>query len=104
MDPLEELQKVVVQGFASLNAKIDSTVAAGEVRLGERIDAVERKLSDKIDGTDAKMDAGFARVDRDFEFVKRAIVDHTQELKEIRATLDKKVDRDHGASPPDCAR
>jgi len=101
VDPLEELHKVVVQGFASLNDKIDSVEArlggridSVEAKLGGRIDSVEAKLGDRIDSLSAKMDAGFARVDREFELVKRGLLDHMEQFKEIRVTLDKKVDRD----------
>lgn len=97
MISLEQLHQVVVQGFASINSKLDAKVDALETKIGAldaKIDGVDAKLDAKVDALEAKMDAGFARIDQDFAFVKRAITDHTQELKEIRATLDKKVDRD----------
>lgn len=80
MVSLEDLHKEMVQGFASVNARIDSTVGAAEARLIARFDA--------------RIDALEAKVDEEFAFVKRAIPDHTQELKELRTALGKKTDRD----------
>jgi hypothetical protein len=50
MDPIEELRRVVVQGFASVN---------------ERFDGLDAKLSGRIDGLEATMEGRFARVDED---------------------------------------
>lgn len=88
---VDELRQTVLQGFASVNARIDSTVGAAEARLTARFDAKIDALEARLE---AKMDAGFARVDEEFAFVKRAVTDHTQELKELRTALEKKADRD----------
>ena len=65
---IEDLHRVVVQGFASLNDKIDSGLAS---------------VNDRFD----KVDAEFGRV-------KDALMEHGRQLKDIRAALDRKVDRD----------
>ncbi len=76
---LEDLHRVVVQGFASLNDKIDSV----ETRLSGRIDSLQDEMNDR-----------FGRVDQDLALVKEAVMEHGRQLKDVRATLDKKVDRD----------
>ncbi len=111
MDPIAELRGIVQQGFDSLHDKIDSSIAAVEVRLGQKIDGVEARLGQRIDGVEGRL-AGvegrldgvesrldgvedrLGRIEQDLGFVKRAVLDHTQELKEIRVALDRKVDRD----------
>ena len=69
---IEELHSVVVQGFASVTDRLDSADA--------RLNAVEARLTEK-------MDAEFGRV-------KDALMEHGRQLKDIRAALDRKVDRD----------
>jgi len=69
---IEELHRVVVQGFASVTDRLDSADA--------RLNAVEARLTEK-------MDAEFGRV-------KDALMEHGRQLKDIRAALDRKVDRD----------
>jgi hypothetical protein len=70
---IEELHRVVVQGFASLNDKIDS---------------VDSGLADLR----GHMDTEFGRV-------KDALIEHGRQLKDIRAALDCKVDRDELEAP-----
>ena len=69
---IEDLHRVVVQGFASVTDRLDSADA--------RLNAVEARLTEK-------MDAEFGRV-------KDALMEHGRQLKDIRAALDRKVDRD----------
>ena len=91
---IEELHKVVVQGFASVNDRIDSVetrltsrVDTVEARLTSRIDTVEARLTSRIDSVEGKMDTEFGRV-------KDALLEHGRQLKDIRSALDRKVDRD----------
>jgi flagellar capping protein FliD len=83
---IEELHKVVVQGFASVNDRIDSV----SDRLGARIDSLDAR----IDSLDAKVDAGFATMDAEFGRVKDALLEHGRQLTSIHAALARKVDRD----------
>lgn len=92
---IEELHKVVVQGFASLNDKIDSRFAAVDARF-ETIDA----RFATIDAQFATIDARFDRVDQELGRVKDALMEHGRQLKDIRAALDRKVDRDELEAPP----
>ena len=105
---IEDLHKVVVQGFASVSDRIDSGLAA----VNARIDSVEAKLGARIDSVEAKLGTGFAAVrtgfaavndrfdalethmDGEFGRVKDALQEHGRQLKDIRAGLDRKVDRD----------
>jgi Skp family chaperone for outer membrane proteins len=72
---IEELHRVVVQGFASVTDRFDSVDA--------RLTAVEAK----VDAVQDQMNAEFGRV-------KDALMEHGRQLKDIRAALDRKVDRD----------
>ena len=76
---MEDLHRVVVQGFASLNDKIDSGLAS---------------VNDKIDSGLASVNDRFDKVDAEFGRVKDALMEHGRQLKDIRAALDRKVDRD----------
>lgn len=67
---IAELHEAMVQGFASLNDKIDSGLAA----LGTQMDA-------------------------DFGRVQNALMEQGRQLKEIRTALDRKVDRDELDAP-----
>jgi predicted nuclease with TOPRIM domain len=114
MDAIEELRRIVVQGFASVNDRFDALDAklSGRIdgleggmgrleggmgrlegrmgRLEGRMDGLEGRmdgLEAKMDGLEAKMETGFARVDEAFAYVRRALLDHNEELR-------KKVDRD----------
>jgi hypothetical protein len=69
---IEELHRVVVQGFASVTDRLDSGLTA----VNQRIDALQ-----------IHMDADFGRV-------KDALMEHGRQLKDIRVALDRKVDRD----------
>jgi hypothetical protein len=80
---IEELHRVVVQGFASVTDKIDSV----EARLTERVDSGLTGVNQGIDALQIHMDAELGRV-------KDALVEHGRQLKDIRAALDRKVDRD----------
>ena len=105
---IEGLHKVVVQGFASVSDRIDSVNARidlVEANLGTRIDSVEAKLGTEIDSVEANLGTGFAAVndridalethmDGEFGRVKDALQEHGRQLKDIRAVLDRKVDRD----------
>ena len=97
---IEDLHRVVVQGFASLNDKIDSgltsvnqridNVDSGLASVNQRIDNVESGLASvnqRIDSLQVHMDTEFGRV-------KDALMEHGRQLKDIRAALDRKVDRD----------
>jgi hypothetical protein len=94
---IEELHRVVVQGFASVNARFDSVDA--------RLAAVDERLTAELAAVDEKVDSGFASVnqridalqvhmDAEFGRVKDALMEHGRQLKDIRAALDRKVDRD----------
>ena len=72
---IEELHRVVVQGFASVTDRFDSVDA--------RLTAVEAK----VDAVQDQMNAEFGRV-------KDALMEHGRQLKDIRAALDRNVDRD----------
>ncbi len=72
---IEELHRVVVQGFASATDRFDSVDA--------RLTAVEAK----VDAVQDQMNAEFGRV-------KDALMEHGRQLKDIGAALDRKVDRD----------
>ena len=90
---VEDLHGVVVQGFASLNDKVDSGLAS----VNDRIDKVDSRLSHKIDKIDsglASLNDRFDKVDAELGRVKDALVEHGRQLKDIRAALDRKVDRD----------
>jgi hypothetical protein len=94
---IEDLHRVVVQGFASVSDRLDSVNA--------RIDSVEAKLGIRIDSVEAKLDTGFAAVngridtlethmDGEFGRVKDALLEHGRQLEDLRAALDRKIDRD----------
>ena len=72
---IDELHRVLVQGFASVNGRFDSVDA--------RLASVE-----------AKVDTLQVYVDTEFGRVKDALLEHGRQLKDIRAALDRKVDRD----------
>jgi hypothetical protein len=76
---IEELHRVVVQGFASLGDKIDSGLA----RVDGRIDSLEAKVDE---------------VALDVARVKDVVMEHGRQLKDIRTALDRKVDRDELAA------
>ena len=65
---IEELHRVVVQGFSSVNGRFDSV----EMRL----------------------DTLQVQVDVEFGRVKDALNEHGRQLKDIRSALDRKVDCD----------
>ena len=77
---IEELHRVVVQGFASLNDTFDS-------------------LDHKVESGFAAVNARFEHVDQELGRVKDALLEHGRQLKEIRAALDRKVDRDELEAP-----
>jgi len=87
---IEELHRVVVQGFASVTDKVDSV----EARLTEKIDSGLAGVNQRIDGVDQRIDALQIHMDAEFGRVKDALVEHGRQLKDIRAALDRKVDRD----------
>jgi len=83
---IEELHRVVVQGFASVTDRFDSADArltAVEARLTEKIDSGLTAVNQRIDGVDAELGR-----------VKDALMEHGRQLKDIRVALDRKVDRD----------
>jgi hypothetical protein len=87
---IEELHRVVVQGFASVTDRIDSVetrLTSVETRLTERIDSGLAGVNQRIDALQIHMDAELGRV-------KDALTEHGRQLKDIRAALDRKVDRD----------
>jgi chromosome segregation ATPase len=75
---IEELHRVVVQGFASVNGRLDSVDA--------RLATVDTRLT----AVEAKVDAVQGQMDQ----VKDALMEHGRQLKDIHAALDRKVDRD----------
>lgn len=83
---IEDLHKVVVQGFASVNARFDS-VDARIAAVDEKVDSGLAAVNQRIDGLQSHMDAEFGGV-------KDALMEHGRQLKEIRTALDRKVDRD----------
>ncbi len=104
---IQELHEVVVQGFASVNGRLDSV----DSRLGaldDRVAALDDKVAAvdaKVAAVDVKAGSGFATVnqridalqnhmDAEFGRVKDALLEHGRQLKDIRAALDRKVDRD----------
>jgi tetrahydromethanopterin S-methyltransferase subunit G len=112
---IEELYRVVVQGFASVNDRFDAMNAKFEAKfdaVNDRFDAMNAKFEAKFDAVNAKFDAVNAKIDSglaavnqridaltvhmDAEFgrVKDALMEHGRQLKDIRAALDRKVDRD----------
>ena len=72
---IEDLHRVVAQGFASVS---------------DRFDSVDARLA----AVDAKVDAVKVQMDAEFGRVKDALMEHGRQLKDIRAALDRKVDRD----------
>ena len=80
---IEDLHKVVVQGFASVNDRIDSV----SDRLGARIDSLDAKVDARFAALEVHMDAEFGRV-------KDALLEHGRQLTSIHAALARKVDRD----------
>jgi chromosome segregation ATPase len=80
--------------------------------LSRRIDAVNDSLSRRISELEQRMDARFEQVEGRFEQVEGrldriegrldrvedALLQHTRQLKAIRAALDRKVDRDDMSS------
>ncbi len=98
---IEELHRVVVQGFASLNDKIDSGVGSLNDKFGselaslnDKIDSGLASLNDKVDSGFAAVNARFEHVDDELGRVKDALMEHGRQLKDIRAALDQKLDRD----------
>jgi hypothetical protein len=83
---IEELHRVVVQGFASVNARFDSVEA--------RLTAVDEKVESGLTGVNQRIDALQIHMDVEFGRVKDALMEHGRQLKDIRAALDRKVDRD----------
>jgi predicted RNase H-like nuclease (RuvC/YqgF family) len=51
-------------------------------------------LRHDVDGLRHDMEAGFEQVDRRFDRLEAAVLEHTRELKELRVAVDRKVDRD----------
>ena len=76
---IEELHRVVVQGFASVNDRFDS--------VDSKVDSGLAAVNQRIDALQIHMDTEFGRV-------KDALTEHGRQLKDIRAALDRKVDRD----------
>ena len=91
---IEDLHRVVVQGFTSLNDKIDSGLGS----VNDRIDKVDSGLAAKIDSglasVNQRIDALQVHMDTELGRVKDALTEHGRQLKDIRAALDRKVDRD----------
>jgi methyl-accepting chemotaxis protein len=78
--------------FAQVDARFDQVDA--------RFDQVDARF-DQVDARFDQVDARFDRVERDLADVKHdvglvkiAVLEHSRELKEVRASLDRKVDRD----------
>jgi hypothetical protein len=63
----------------------------GEALQGFR-DHVDRRF-EQIDQRFDRVDRRFDRVDQEMGLLKSAVLEHGRELKEIRAGLEKKVDR-----------
>jgi len=87
---IEDLHRVVVQGFASMTDKVDSV----EARLTERIDSGLTSVNHRITGVNQRIDALQIHMDAEFGRVKEALMEHGRQLKDVRAALDRKVDRD----------
>ena len=94
---IEDLHRVVVQGFASVNDRFDSVDARLE-SVDARLTAVEARLTERIDsglpGVNQRIDALQIHMDAEFGRVRDALMEHGRQLKDIRAALDQKVDRD----------
>lgn len=97
---IEDLHRVVVQGFASLNDKIDSGLASVNDRI-DNLDCGLASVSDRIDNLDSglvsvnqRIDVLQVHMDTEFGRVKDALMEHGRQLKDIRAALDRKIDRD----------
>jgi len=74
---IEDLHRVVVQGFASVHDRFDSV----DARLGRVEDRIGR-VNQKIDALQIHMNAEFGRV-------KDALMEHGRQLEDIRAALDR---------------
>jgi hypothetical protein len=73
--------------------------AVGEVvnRLEARLEGFQEEVDARFRQVDARfdiVDARLGRVEHDIVLLKDAVVDNTRELKHLRVTVDKKVDRD----------
>ena len=96
---LEELHRVVVQGFASVNARFDS-VDGRLTGVEDRLTAVEGRLTGveaRLTGVEGRLTSVEGKVDNlqiQMERVKDAVMEHGRQLKDIHAALDRKVDRD----------
>jgi len=94
---IEELHRVVVQGFASVTDRFDSADArltAVEARLTEKVDSGLAAVNQGVDGVNQRIDALQIHMNAEFGRVKDALMEHGRQLKDIRAALDRKVDRD----------
>ena len=93
---IDELHRVVVQGFASVNGRFDS-VDARLATVDTRLTGVEARLTSvegRLTNVEGKVDTLQVHVEAEFGRVKDALMEHGRQLKDIRAALDRKVDRD----------
>jgi hypothetical protein len=76
---LEDLHRVVVQGFASVSDRFDS-VDARLTGLSDRIDSLDARLSGRIDSLEARLSGRI-------ESLEAAVIHHSAEIRSLRADL-----------------
>ncbi len=91
---IEDLHRVVVQGFASLNDKIDSGLASVNDKIDSGLASVPDKVDSGLASVNQRIDSLQVHLDAEFGRVKDALMEHGRQLKDIRVALDRKVDRD----------
>jgi gas vesicle protein len=96
---LEEIRaqnKVFGEGQQLLHEQqqmLRQEMSAGFEEVNRRFERVEHEITEiREDITEIRQD--ITEIRQDVGLVKIAVLDHSRELKEIRVTLDKKVDRD----------
>jgi archaellum component FlaC len=93
---IEELHRVVVQGFASMGDRIDSVdsrVADLRAHMDTEFGRVQEQFG-QVQEQFRHVHEEFGRVHQEFGRVKDALMEHGRQLKDIRGALDRKVDRD----------
>jgi hypothetical protein len=82
---LEEI-RAQNKGFGEAQQLLREQMTAGFEQINRRFEQNDRRFE--------QVDRRFERVEHDLGLVKIAALDHSRELKEIRAGLEKKIDRD----------
>lgn len=62
--------------------------------MTDRLDSGLTAVNQRIDGEDQRIDALQIHMDTEFGRVKDALMEHGRQLKDIRAALDRRVDRE----------